>query len=643
MAARAGLIGGYRAANQKEFTKKLTFNGGSIKMKSGIVRSAAVVLAFLIMLSSMPAAVFAADDALIIKTADEFISFAADVNDGNTYEGKTVTLAANIDLGGEGCQWTPVGTAAAPFQGTFDGGYHVVSGVYIASGSSVGLFGTVSGGTVKNLVVEGSVSGSSGVGGVVGTLINGTIENCGSRASVSGSAGVGGVVGAPNGTCGIFGCFNSGDVSGSTGYVGGVAGQGSGGCELFDCYNAGVVSGPATVGGILGGHKAYKTNVSNGYNVGPVIDTAGSGNNIGAVAGATRGTVENCFYLSDTSGDNYNSFGAPFTGTLAASNLGDAFEDGELYPRLAWEKNISSDVPALPGFTEKTARSAELAALIRSAVDSAKAHNNVGSGTLLGSEAFLGGASSTGTDWMALAMARFEYYDAGGGYHHLIDDGDGYEAYLAAIKSYIEKTYAEHNGILHSAKATEWHRAVLAITALGGDPTNFGTYNGKPIDLIADGSYNCVINPGKQGINGWIFGLIAQDTGMYEVPSDAKYKRETFIKEILKMQLTDGVGGNTYGGWVLGGYGTSSDIDITAMAIEALAPYYSDSTVYTYVNESSGEERSVTVKVCVDEALEVISSRMDKDGGFSSWGSKNVEGNAPFKIGKPGVLTAFFE
>ena len=45
------------------------------------------------------------------------------------------------------------------------------------------------------------------------------------------------------------------------------------------------------------------------------------------------------------------------------------------------------------------------------------------------------------------------------------------------------------------------------------------------------------------------------------------------------MQLTDGVDGNKYGGWVLGGYGSSSDVDITAMAIQALAPYYNDDTV----------------------------------------------------------------
>ncbi len=601
-------------------------------MKRIFARISSAILALLIILPAMPGAVFAADDTLVISTYDELVSFAADVNGGSSYEGVTVRLTANIDLGGEGSPWTPIGTAAFPFCGVFDGGYHVISGIYIESGCSVGLFGSVSGGGVKNLVVEGSVTGSASVGGVVGTLKNGTVENCGNRAAVTGSNGVGGVVGALSGACTVKGCFNTGDVGGTTGYIGGVVGQGASGCIVSDCRSTGAVSGPATVGGILGGHKAYKTDVKNCYSVGKVTDTKGTGNNIGAVAGATRGTVENCYYLAEASGEGFNDFGTPFSGTLSASLLGDAFEDGGTYPELTWEKSISTDAPLMSGFTEKTALSAKLADMIRAAVTSAKVHNNVGSGTLLGSEAFLAGASSTATDWMALAMARFGYFDANGNYRHLIDDGDGFEDYLSAMKKYIEAAYADNSGILHSAKATEWHRAALAVKSLGGDPTNFGSYNGEPIDLIADGSYNCVINPGKQGINGWIFGLIAIDSGLFAVPAGARFTRETFITEILKMQLTDGTDGNTYGGWVLGGYGSGSDIDITAMAIQALSPYYNDDTVYTYTNAVSNEERRVTVRGCVDEALSVLSSRMDENGGFSSWGSKNVEGIAQVMV-----------
>lgn len=565
---------------------------------------------------------------VIIGTYEQLLVFAEAVNGGNSYAGKRIKLDVNIDLGGKNNPWTPIGSTSAPFEGIFDGGYHVISGLYIVSGSNVGLFGNVKDGTVKNLVVDGSVTGSQNVGGVAGSLNGGTAENCGNRATVAGSNAVGGVAGGLNGGCTVKSCFNTGTVSGTTGYIGGVAGQGANNCTVTDCYNTGAVSGPATVGGVLGGHKAYSTKAENCYNSGAVTGT-GTDNNIGPVVGKTRGDVTNCYYLENSANYNSNNYGTSFTGKLAASQLGGAFADGDVYPVLTWEEKIDTTEPVLPGFVESTERSKELADLIRAAVNSAKSHNGVGSGTLLGNDKFKSGASSTGTDWMALAMGRFGYYDVHGEYRHLIDDGSGYADYLDAMKAYIEKTYAEQNGILNSAKATEWHRAVLAIMALGGDPTHFGVYNGKPIDLIADGSYNCVISggPGKQGINGWIFGLIAMDTGMFEVPEDAQYSREDFITEILKLQLSDGVGGNTYGGWVLSGaYGAKSDIDITAMAIQALAPYYNNNTVYTYTNTGSKEQRSVTVRQCVDEALDVLSSRMDRNGGFSSWGSANVEG-----------------
>ena len=560
---------------------------------------------------------------LIITTYEALKSFAEAVSGGESYEGKLVRLGANITLGGESSPWTPIGTASAPFKGTFDGGYHVIDGMEIASGSAVGFFGAVNGGTVKNLIVAGKVNGASDVGGVVGKLTAATMQNCGNEATVSGGANVGGVVGSVNGDCTVSGCYNKGAVSGTTGYIGGVTGQHWRGGTVEDCYNLGMVTGPATVGGITGGHKAASPVLNRCYNGGTVVGKNGSTNNIDAVIGASRGTNTDCFYLA-ASGTSSKS-GVTAVESISASSLGTAFVDADGGVRLAWESKRSTETPVRPAFVEKTALSAALASYIKESVASTKRHGNV-TGSLLGNPDYLSGASSTSTDWMALAMGRFSYL-SGGETVPMIDDGTGYADYLAAMKSYIERTYAQNNGILHSAKATEWHRAVVAITALGGDPTNFGTYNSAPINLIADGSYNNALRagPGTQGINGWIWGLIAMDTGMYDVPQDAKYPRETFIKEILKMQLCDGVNGNEYGGWVLGGYGTSSDVDITAMALQALAPYYNDDTVYTYTNEISNKEVSKTVRRCVDEALERLGSMQNANGGFSSWNTDNVE------------------
>ena len=578
----------------------------------------AAILSVAVMLMLFPKTAIAAEDPLLISSPEELKAFAEDVNGGNTYEGKTVKLDANIYPE----SWTPIGTSEAPFKGTFDGDYHIVAGLNI-TGDNAGLFGYVDKGVIKNLVVEGEVNGNSSAG-VVGYLNAGTVENCANRANVSGGSAVGGVVGNANGTFTIDGCFNEGDITGSTGYVGGVVGQAFGSGNVKNCYNLGNVTGPATVGGVGGGHKGGRANFENCFNIGTVTDSAGNNNNIGAVVGKTRGEVKNCQFFAGSGVNNYNYTEAKTPADFDLEQLGNAFTSGAEHPVLSWESKISTEEFVKPKYAEKTELSATLSEYIKAAVSSAKTHAKLSaSDKLFSSEGYLQGASSTATDWLVLALGRYGYYNDNGDYVYLIDEG--YNEYLSAMKSYIEKTYAQNGGILHRVKATEWHRAVVVIEALGGDPTDFGVYNGQPIDLIADGSYNNS-SPGKQGINGWIWGLIALDTGLYDVPENAKYSREQFITEILSRQLTDGVNGNEYGGWVLSGYGANSDVDITAMAIQALAPYYNDETIYTYTNGNSKKEVSKTVRECVDEALECLSAKMDENGTFASWGTNNVEG-----------------
>ena len=66
---------------------------------------------------------------------------AEQVNGGNNFSGKTVTLTANIDL--DGIEWTPIGTEGKPFCGNFDGNGKTISNLQIDKGSmnDVGLFG----------------------------------------------------------------------------------------------------------------------------------------------------------------------------------------------------------------------------------------------------------------------------------------------------------------------------------------------------------------------------------------------------------------------------------------------------------------------------------------------------------------------
>ena len=138
----------------------------------------------------------------VIYDAADLAALAKKVESGSTFKGCTVTLAADIDLSGH--LWIPIGyfsrTAGGStpllFEGTFDGGLHKITGMfacpqgYSHSIAEVGLFGYVSEGTVRDLLLFGTVSyssaigGSNAVGGLVGFLNEGTLQNCGFVGSV---------------------------------------------------------------------------------------------------------------------------------------------------------------------------------------------------------------------------------------------------------------------------------------------------------------------------------------------------------------------------------------------------------------------------------------------------------------------------
>lgn len=100
-----------------------------------------------------------------------------------SYGGAYFKLARSIPNVGN---ITPIGTISNVFAATFDGNNNTLSGLNISvAGNNVGLFGYISGATIKKLTVNGSVKGSQYVGGVVGYALNSTIENVTNNASVS--------------------------------------------------------------------------------------------------------------------------------------------------------------------------------------------------------------------------------------------------------------------------------------------------------------------------------------------------------------------------------------------------------------------------------------------------------------------------
>ena len=96
----------------------------------------------------------------IVGSAAELAWIAQYVNAGNTLEGITVKLAADIDLGNKA--WTPIGFNSSDvagsetyFAGTFDGDNHTISNLKIGvtDKGGVGLFGAVHNASFKNFTL----------------------------------------------------------------------------------------------------------------------------------------------------------------------------------------------------------------------------------------------------------------------------------------------------------------------------------------------------------------------------------------------------------------------------------------------------------------------------------------------------------
>lgn len=189
---------------------------------------------------------------------------------------------------------------------------------------------------------------------------------------------------------------------------------------------------------------------------------------------------------------------------------------------------------------------------------------------------------STNGEWAVLGLARGNasvtnsYYD---GY---------YDRVVAYVKANINS-----KGQLDSNKSTENSRIILALTAIGEDPTSVGGHN--LLTALSDLSYLK-----KQGSNGPMWALIAADSGNYEYA-----KRDQLIEALLDERTSDG-------GWTH--TGDTADADMTAMAIQALAPYY--------------DKDHPEVVEAIDKALDLLSGMQNADGGFASFGTPNSESAA---------------
>lgn len=210
---------------------------------------------------------------------------------------------------------------ASDFSGTFDGNGHTVTLAISGDSDYQALFAKLAAGAVvKNVMVDGEVTGTDNIGGIAGIATNATIIACANKATVA-----------------------------ATGrYVGGLVGKGTG-LTMTSCYNQGAVSStrtrPINMGGIAG-YVDGGASVENCYNTGSIT---GSGKNTAAVVGWNAATVKKCYYLESTykvgSCGNVDYTDPTVSKTDAEMRSGDivtllgsAFmaKSGD-YPALSWE------------------------------------------------------------------------------------------------------------------------------------------------------------------------------------------------------------------------------------------------------------------------------------------------------------------
>ena len=194
---------------------------------------------------------------------------------------------------------------------------------------------------------------------------------------------------------------------------------------------------------------------------------------------------------------------------------------------------------------------------------------------------------STYGEWAVLAEARGN-----------VSASVWYDKYL----SNIAKSVASMNGKLDptstQTKHTEYSRVILALTALGEDATKFTGSNSTVYNLVEplfekNGSTYRV---SEQGNNGTAFALIALDSGNYYDNATGTTARNAWINSLLDAQISNG-------SWGIDADFPGSNVDMTAMVVQALAPYCST---------------NANVKDAVDKAVKWLSAEYQKTGDYGS-------------------------
>jgi Secretion system C-terminal sorting domain/The GLUG motif len=224
--------------------------------------------------------------------------------------------AASTSSWASGTGFTPIGNGTIAFTGSYDGQTYKITGLYVNHSTQYnGLFGFVSGGTLKNVKLEQAqvTGGDNYAGGLVGYLYySSTATNCSSTGSVSGTFYVGGLIGAQDANSATSSCYSSGSTTGSGGAIGGLMGVSSRTSTIKNSYSTDTVTGTNSafnIGGLIGGENSCTD--TNCYSTGPVTGTNSSSNVGGLIGMQISCTVTNCFWdtMSSDQGTSASGIG----------------------------------------------------------------------------------------------------------------------------------------------------------------------------------------------------------------------------------------------------------------------------------------------------------------------------------------------
>ena len=223
-------------------------------------------------------------------------------------------------------------------------------------------------------------------------------------------------------------------------------------------------------------------------------------------------------------------------------------------------------------------------------------------------------------EWAVLGLAR-----AG------VALSDAYiQAYYDKVVAYVKANIGS-DGVLvdpesHNPTVTDNERIILALTAIGKDPANVGGEN--LLKALQNKDIMQVTDTSNTDINGLVMGLLALNSRNYT--SDTSW----LVQAVLAQQNEDGSWRASADTKPVG------DVDMTAMALQALAPYYKDGgneTVNTAVEKAlnwlSGKYRSGydSSESCAQVVIAL--SALNLDANTDARFTKTVEGKTLSVLG----------